>query len=48
MTDTKSEIADEEMDDETLKDWREKMNEPIGFRKLTEEEVEKLHEQGRI
>ena len=35
---------DEEWDEEAQKDWEEKMNQPVSFRKISEEELQKLKE----
>lgn len=35
----------DEWDEETQKDWEEKMNQPVAFRKITEEELQRLREQ---
>ena len=33
-------------DEETRKDWEEKMSEPFSFKKLSQEEIEELRKQG--
>lgn len=41
-------MKDVELDEETKKDWKEKMSEPMKPRKLTKEEIEQLKKEGRI
>lgn len=36
----------EEWDEETRKDWQEKMSEPLGFEVLSPEQIEELRKQG--
>lgn len=38
----------EEWDEETQKDWQEKMSEPVKFIKITEEEYKRLKEEGKL
>ena len=38
----------EEWDEDTKKDWEEKMAQPMKPEKLTEEEIEQLKKEGRI
>lgn len=36
------------LDDEELQDWKEKMSEPIKFKRITEEEYKQLKEAGKL
>lgn len=39
---------DEEWDEETKKNWEEKMSEPIKWKKISEEELAQLRKEGKI
>lgn len=38
----KEEFIDEKWDDETIKNWQEKMNEPIKFRILSPDQIKRI------
>ncbi len=38
----------EEWDKETEENWKERMSEPLKFRKATPEEIEQLKKEGRL
>lgn len=42
-----SPVADE-WDEDTQKDWQEKMSEPVKFKKITEEEYRQLKAAGKL
>ena len=45
---SEKDFCEEEWDEETRKDWDEKMSEPVSWKKISSEELEQLRKEGKI